>query len=108
MRKNENWLKDIKYLHTIYGKFLLQKSAMRFVRDQTLVGQRLVRFLWIYVIYEWSLSVVENCRHRLIHQLQKSIRSDGRKRIAPSSKKIAEMNASQQPSFVSDAEEVRW
>ena len=55
-----------------------------------------------------SLSVVENCRHRLIHQLQKSIRSDGRKRIAPSSKKIAEMNASQQPSFVSDAEEVRW
>ena len=55
-----------------------------------------------------NFSLVENCRHRLIHQLQKSIRSDGRKRIAPSSKKIAEMNASQQPSLVSDMEEARW
>ena len=55
-----------------------------------------------------NLSSVENCRHRLINQLQKSIRSDGRKRIAPSSKKIAEMNASQQPSIVSDAEEAQW
>ena len=55
-----------------------------------------------------NLSLVENCRHRLINQLQKSIRSDGRKRISPSSKKIAEMNASQQPSFVSDVEGVRW
>ena len=57
-----------------------------------------------------NLSVVENCRNKLISQLQKSIRSDGRKRVAPPSKKIAEMNAfqSQQPNVVNNESENRW
>ena len=47
-----------------------------------------------------DLGIVEECRMRCISQLQKSIRSDGRKRIAPSSKKIAEMNASHKGPFI--------
>ena len=47
-----------------------------------------------------DLGIVQECRMRCISQLQKSIRSDGRKRIAPSSKKIAEMNASHKGPFI--------
>ena len=57
---------------------------------------------------EANQGIIENCRNRLINQLQKSIRSDGRKRVVPSTKKIAEMNASQQPSVVTNGEEFRW
>ena len=49
-----------------------------------------------------NLAIVENCRQKLIQQLQKSIRSDGRKRVVPPGKKIAELNASQKPHIVSD------
>ena len=55
-----------------------------------------------------NLGLVENCRQKLVQNLQKSIRSDGRKRIAPPSKKIAELNASQQPSKVTDPDPINW
>lgn len=49
-----------------------------------------------------NYSILEGCRQKLMQQLQKSIRSDGRKRAVPLSKKIAELNASQQPNIVSN------
>ena len=55
-----------------------------------------------------NLGLVENCRQKLIQQLQKSIRSDGRKRVVPPGKKIAELNASQKPHIVSDHLEESW
>ena len=55
-----------------------------------------------------NLTIVENCRQKLVQNLQKSIRSDGRKRIAPPSKKIAELNASHQPSKVTDPDPISW
>ena len=55
-----------------------------------------------------NLGIVENCRQKLIQQLQKSIRSDGRKRVVPPGKKIAELNASQKPHTVSDHIPETW
>lgn len=49
-----------------------------------------------------SIEIIENCRQKLILQLQKSIRHDGRKRIVQPSKKIAELNAAQHPSLITD------
>jgi actin-related protein 8 len=55
-----------------------------------------------------SFNSLESCRQKLMTQLQKSIRSDGRKRAVPQSKKIAELNASQQPSIVTNEDENTW
>ena len=43
-----------------------------------------------------------------MQQLQKSIRSDGSKRAVPPSKKIAELNASQQPNIVTNPDVHEW
>ena len=52
---------------------------------------------------------LEGSRQKLMQQLQKSIRSDGRKRQVPPPKKIAELNAAQQPNIVTNPDEhLQW
>ena len=56
----------------------------------------------------WPFLTLSLCFLQLMQQLQKSIRSDGSKRAVPPSKKIAELNASQQPNIVTNPDVHEW
>lgn len=56
-----------------------------------------------------QIEKVEDVRQKVALNLQKSFRSDGKKRTVPPAKKIAELNAAQKPHKVSEAEdEKNW